>query len=139
MDNKKYLIKRDVDSLDEFRISLLDDISSLINNEEINSYIELCTYEIIINIIDHSILPKDLPSEIEVTVQITDSKAYIKICYNSEEFDFTKKKLPKIKNHFKEGKSRGLGIYMIKTLMDDYSYEFEDYKNSITLIKNLVN
>lgn len=131
----KYSSQRDPESLDKFRKLFLNDISSIIEDEEAIAYLELCVYEVIINVIDHSLLPEGLNSDISIIFTYDNSEIVIKINYYAKEFDFTQKKLPSIKKHFEEGKSRGLGVYMVRTLMDSYSYSFENNLNTITLKK----
>ena len=41
-------------------------------------------------------------------------------------------------NHFSEMKERGLGIYIMREMMDEIHYEYCDNKiNRLTMVKNL--
>lgn len=155
MFEKKYTLQRNEKSLDSFRTDMTSEINTffqkhLINedkkggtgiqqliklNEEVIAYFELAVYEIIINIIDHSTIPPDFSPEISAYIHVDENKIKATIEYYAEEFDFTSEKLPALKKHFSEGKSRGLGLYIIRTLMDNYSYNFENFRNSITIEK----
>ena len=43
-----------------------------------------------------------------------------------------------INNHFSQSKERGLGIYIMKEMMDEIHYEYiEDHINRLTLVKYL--
>jgi anti-sigma regulatory factor (Ser/Thr protein kinase) len=43
-----------------------------------------------------------------------------------------------ISNHFSQSKERGLGIYIMKEMMDEIHYEYIDGKtNKLTLVKYL--
>jgi serine/threonine-protein kinase RsbW len=51
-------------------------------------------------------------------------------------FDPTKRDLPPIQADAEERPIGGLGIYLIKTYVDDVSYEFKEGKNVLRLVKN---
>lgn len=55
---------------------------------------------------------------------------------NGTPFDPTKLDTPPIKLGAEERPIGGLGIYLIKTYVDDISYEFKEGKNILRLIKN---
>ncbi len=155
MFEKQYSVHRNPDSLGLFRKTVASelnahfeknlihsDINSSLHikymnkfNEEILSYFELAIYEIIINVIDHSILPDGSDPDITVKIHAGEKKLKAAIEYYAEEFDFISKELPVIKSHFAAGKSRGLGVYIIRRLMDSCSYIFDDKKNTITIEK----
>jgi anti-sigma regulatory factor (Ser/Thr protein kinase) len=53
-------------------------------------------------------------------------------------FDITKLKDPDVEKFIKESRHGGLGIYLIKTLMDEVDYEFNPgVKNQVQLTKYL--
>ena len=104
-------------------------------NEEVIAYFELAVYEIIINIIDHSAIPPDFNPDISALISADEKKLTASIEYYAEEFDFTSQNVPDLKKHFTEGRRRGLGLYIIRTLMDYYSYNYEDFRNFITIEK----
>ena len=52
-----------------------------------------------------------------------------------DEFDITKVELPDIEEHYKSGKMRGLGIYIIRTLMDRVEHSYKDNINILKLVK----
>jgi serine/threonine-protein kinase RsbW len=51
-------------------------------------------------------------------------------------FDPTKRGLPPMQANAQERPVGGLGIYLIKTYVDDVSYEFKEGKNILRLVKN---
>jgi len=51
-------------------------------------------------------------------------------------FDPTKRDVPPTQANVAERPIGGLGIYLIKTYVDDVSYEFKEGKNILRLVKN---
>ena len=51
-------------------------------------------------------------------------------------FDPTKRNVPPTQANAEERPIGGLGIYLIKTYVDDVSYEFKEGKNILRLVKN---
>ncbi len=87
------------------------------------------------NIIKHA-YGFDEDKEIIVNVKFENNKLEISLIDFGKKFDPDKAKLPDIKESLKLKKSGGLGIYLMKKLMDDVIYEIDNPNyNKITLIK----
>ncbi len=87
------------------------------------------------NIIKHA-YGFDEDKEIIVNVKLENNKLEISLIDFGKKFDPDKAKLPDIKESLKLKKSGGLGIYLMKKLMDDVIYEIDNPNyNKITLIK----
>ncbi|MBN1501103.1 MAG: ATP-binding protein [Spirochaetes bacterium] len=138
MFKKKYVINRNVESLDILRESLNADMETYGFNHELISHFELCIYEIIINIIEHSKLPEDCNPDTILRVFEKNGDLISEIIYYAEKFDYTAKKMPDIETHFKSGHDRGLGVYIIRTLMEKFSYSFRKYRNKIIISKKII-
>ncbi|MCP4137358.1 MAG: ATP-binding protein [bacterium] len=122
--------------LDETKIEIAGFLAMNNINEEYISHIELSTYEVIANIIDHT--PEEYHNrEIEVECKILSGKIETTICNFGDRFNIIEAELPDIPTHFKSGKNRGLGIYFIRTLMDDVRYSYEDNINRLILVKKI--
>lgn len=106
-----------------------------IQKEDIAS-VELAIYEVIANIIEHGPAEhRDKP----VSINLCKNSDTIKVIIKNEgnRFDLTKAQLPDIVAHYKSGKNRGLGIYFIRTLMDNADYTYKDSFNILTLRKQV--
>ncbi len=105
-------------------------------NYEITSHIELVIYELTINIIDYT--PNEY-AHMNITLQLTLFGDHIEIDVKDygTSFDLTKAAMPDVKQHFHSGEKHGLGIYIIRTLMDDIKYTYRDSTNHLILKKNL--
>jgi anti-sigma regulatory factor (Ser/Thr protein kinase) len=72
----------------------------------------------------------------DIQIQTDASKIKITITDRGEGFDLTKLRDPDIERFIKESKHGGLGIYLIKTLMDEVDYDFKPgVKNQVQLTK----
>lgn len=130
----KIILKRSAAILTNFRIELSLRLETAGVDEDTISQFELCTYEVLINIIEHSANLIDEP--IAVRCIVTSENITVKIRYRGDGFDPTGRELPDIEDHFSAGKSRGLGIYIIHTLMDELDFTTEDDISILTMKKN---
>lgn len=101
---------------------------------DVISQVELALYEVLINVIEH-VKPPSEKSLIRVTGMVGRGRIVFTISYRGRRFDLTKAPLPDIRRHFQEGKEGGLGIYIIRTLMDRVKYEYVGGRNVVTLAK----
>ncbi len=129
-------IERNVDDLDKFKEEFNDFLKNSKISAEILSQMELSVYEVIINVIDHTIT-ENSNEKINVICEIYDKNINCQINYSGEMFDITKTKMPDIKKHFKEGKNRGLGVFIIRSLIDEINYSYDNNQNTVLLKKNL--
>jgi len=95
---------------------------------------EACT-----NIIKHA-YQYATDKEIEVTVLRKNRCFEIRIFDTGRSFDPTTIRQPDLKEHIGHRKRGGLGVYLMKKLMDKVEYDFHKGKrNEVRLIKNLSN
>lgn len=73
------------------------------------------------------------------TVEVTLSSDKKKVTFifkdNGEPFNPLNKKDPNITAKSEEREIGGLGIYMVKNIMDEVTYKYEDNHNILTLVK----
>jgi len=130
----KISVKRSSRSLDGARKKL----ALLFNNSgvdiDIMSQVDLTLYEIISNIIEHTgkAYRKD---DVRVTCIVDEGSITLMLQYSGGEFDISMAPMPEIEAHVASGKKRGLGIYIIRTLMDRIEYSHENKMNCLTLTK----
>jgi serine/threonine-protein kinase RsbW len=106
-------------------------------NEETQEQIALAVDEACTNVIKHA-HHHDARRLIDIQIQTDANKMKITITDKGSGFDITKLKDPDIEKFIKESRHGGLGIYLIKTLMDEVDYDFKPgVKNQVQLTKYL--
>jgi serine/threonine-protein kinase RsbW len=104
-------------------------------NEETQEQIALAVDEACTNVIKHA-HHHDSRRLMEIKIQTDADKMQITITDKGRGFDITKLKDPDVKKFIRESRHGGLGIYLIKTLMDEVDYEFNPgVKNQVQLTK----
>jgi serine/threonine-protein kinase RsbW len=106
-------------------------------NEETQEQIALAVDEACTNVIKHA-HHHDARRLMDIQIQTDTNKMKIIITDKGRGFDITKLKDPNVKQFIKESRHGGLGIYLIKTLMDEVDYDFKPgVKNQVLLTKYL--
>jgi anti-sigma regulatory factor (Ser/Thr protein kinase) len=126
----------DIKKFDLMRDSIVSFLEGNNIATDIISEIELTIYEVIANIIEHSSIEKR-GKEISCELLILQNRVEIKIENIGERFDITAVEFPGIYEHFKKGRKRGLGIYIIRTLMDRVEYTYRGNCNILKFVKEL--
>lgn len=100
--------------------------------------IDVAVEEVFINIASYAY---DIESGM-VVVQVTALKeppsVEITFIDNGIQYDPLKKEDPDITLPKQKRKKGGLGIYIVKNTMDDVTYEYKDGKNTLTIVKKLI-
>ena len=105
--------------------------------EETQEQIALAVDEACTNVIKHA-HHHDARRLMDIQIQTDTNKMKIIITDKGHGFDITKLKDPNVKQFIKESRHGGLGIYLIKTLMDEVDYDFKPgVKNQVQLTKYL--
>ncbi len=94
--------------------------------------IELATEEAIVNICNYA-YPKD-PGEVEIGCMLEDGRFVIEIRDCGIPFDMTSFSAPDITADVIERKIGGLGIFLIKRVMDEVRYRRENNQNILDLV-----
>jgi serine/threonine-protein kinase RsbW len=127
-------VHRTMEGLDNFRKNFADLLAKNKVPPDIIWQVELCLYEVIINIIEHD--NAEHSSLIEVHSEVK-KDLFCTITYNADFFDLTKQTLPNTAEHFASGKKGGLGIYIIHTLMDNLEYTHENGIATLKMMKKI--
>lgn len=107
--------------------------SNNINNTAIMQT-ELAIEEALVNIINYAYPDKNGDMEVFCEWE-SDKKAVFKISDSGAPFDSVKKQEPDITTPVEEKSIGGLGIFLLKKMMDDVKYERVNAKNVLTLVK----
>lgn len=73
--------------------------------------------------------------QIEITLQVTDSRLRLIIVDDGHEFNPLDQAQPDLAKSLDEREPGGLGIFFLGTLFDNIQYRRENERNSLTLVK----
>ncbi len=96
--------------------------------------IQLATDEGASNIIEHAYAGSS-NATLELTCVFEKNKLIVTLRDQGKSFDITKVETPDVKTDLSERKIGGLGIYLMRKLMDEVRYEATRTGNVLTLIK----
>lgn len=99
--------------------------------------IEVAIEEIFVNIVNYAQLADDDDVEIRCEVIEDPLSVVVQFLDGGIPFDPLKKEDPDLSPEALENREGGLGIFMVKEMMDGVSYAYEDGKNTLTILKNL--
>ncbi len=111
-------------------------LENMVVDNDILAQIELAMYEVLVNIIEHGESDQD-DDTISLALSIDGDTLICHIEYMGGEFDITGYDLPDIPEHFKSGKKGGLGVYMVRMLVDKIDYSHDSGMNFLTLYKKI--
>lgn len=98
--------------------------------------LQLSVEEIVVNVIDYA-YPLGMKGDITVKMMWDGKSLKIVVVDSGVMFDPTLVETPDISLMAEERQIGGLGIHLVRKLMDSVNYEREDGKNILTLIKNI--
>jgi serine/threonine-protein kinase RsbW len=96
--------------------------------------IQLAADEAASNVIEHAYEGLS-DASFELTCEFENDRIIITLLDHGKSFDFTKVVKPDLKVDLSRRKIGGLGIYLMRKLMDEVRYEVTDSGNLLTLIK----
>jgi len=132
---KKLVVPAKLENLDKASDFITRGGKSLGFDEKKLSQIKLAAEEVIVNIINYA-YPKG-EGEIEISYSQRDDGAFkIEIIDRGIPFDPLSLPDPDVGASLEERKIGGLGIYLVRRVMDEMNYKREDGKNVLTLVKN---
>lgn len=98
------------------------------------SKIELAVDEACANVIEHA-YQKNEKKNIDVVIQIDYQKFTIIITDHGRGFDPKKIKQPDMKEYLAQMRVGGLGIYLMRTLMDEIDFNVQPKRNQVIMSK----
>lgn len=100
--------------------------------------IELAVDEACANIMEHAYPPGVMEPGLHLAIQFEGDKFTVIISDRGETFDPGKIKPPVMKEYISEYRVGGLGIYLMRTLMDQVDYHIQPgIKNEVRMVKFL--
>lgn len=99
--------------------------------------IVLAVDEAVTNIIEHG-YEKDQSGTIEIEIESSAQSFIVSIRDEGKFFNPELAPDPDIMEHLKMGKKKGLGIFLMRQIMDEVKYRFKGgVKNELTLVKHI--
>jgi serine/threonine-protein kinase RsbW len=131
------VVKSSTDNLSIIREFTTSSASECGCGEELTGKIILAVDEACTNIIKHA-YKYSSNGDIGINIRFTNSTLYITITDSGEHFNPNAVPAPNLMEYQKQKKSGGLGIFLMKKLMDEVNYKIlKDNKNQVELVKHL--
>jgi len=96
----------------------------------------LAVDEAVANIMEHAY--EDRPEGGDITITLDSDGASFRACIvdNGQEFDPSSISVPDIVEHVRKGKKKGLGIFLMRQIMDEVKYTFvQGLRNELRMVK----
>ena len=116
--------------------TLAEWIDSLNLPQELNMPVNLALEEIVSNVMLYA-YPENKSGQVLVEAETAPKRVVFTISDTGIPFDPTQQEEPDITLAAEDRQIGGLGIYLVRQLMDEIQYERKDNKNILTLIKNI--
>ncbi len=134
---EQLIIPAETKRLDEV-LSFVDSVLSRYNcPEEIQIQIDIAVEEIYVNIANYAYHPETGDATITCRVQSDPLRVVIEFSDGGLMYNPMERADPNLELSAEDREIGGLGIYMVKTSMDNVSYRYEDGKNIFTIEKKL--
>ncbi|MCY4674119.1 MAG: ATP-binding protein [Bacteroidetes bacterium] len=127
------------------RVSELRDLSAMVETfgethelpPRTNFIINLALEELVTNTLVHGKFESGVDPQIEIDLNIQDGRVIVIVKSNGGKFDPTQDTDPDTTSELNSRPIGGLGLHLVKSQADAYSYEYLDGINQLTLEYNL--
>lgn len=136
IENKELIVNSSTDNLSEVRTFVQAMWNSYGYDEKEGRSVVISVDEACTNIIKHA-YHFDANGIIKIKVESKKNKFIVKITDTGSHFDPNQIPEPNIPERQKSKKGGGLGIYLMKKLMDEVKYSNKGKKNELILVKYL--
>jgi serine/threonine-protein kinase RsbW len=104
-------------------------------DEDESNKIELAVDEACTNVVEHA-YQHDESRDIDIAIKIDYNKFTVIVTDRGRTFNFEELEMPDMKSYLAELRVGGLGIYLMKTLMDEVDYRSKPgVKNEVKMVK----
>jgi anti-sigma regulatory factor (Ser/Thr protein kinase) len=122
----------ELSEVDRARTFLREALASLGLAEEDVFRLELALTEICVNITRYAF--PDGPGTIRLRFWVAEGGVCVQIRDSGRPFDPRKLPSPDLREHAAAGRESGLGVYLARTLVDEFDYRREGGENVVTLL-----
>lgn len=123
-----------MDELDNV-LNFIDNGIKDINDNKLLMKFNLVVEEIFVNIVSYAYKDSDTNNTVTISINDNDDKTVITFIDGGKHFNPLIKDDPDISLSADERPVGGLGIYLVKKMMDNVEYEYKDNKNILTIEK----
>lgn len=123
-------------------IDELDNVLSFIDNEikdikdsKLLTKFNLVVEEVFVNIVSYAYDDTNTNNTVTISINDSDDKTIITFIDSGKHFNPLIKDDPDLSLDVDERPVGGLGIYLVKKMMDNVEYEYKDNKNILTIEK----
>ena len=136
--NKEIIIKNEIAELERVAV-FVDEVSQLLSlDSETTMNLNLALEEVVSNVILYA-YPQKMGENIIIKASSDDNILVFTITDKGDEFDPTKVEDADITLAAEDREIGGLGIFIVKNIMNEVTYQRLDGKNILTLKKNIHN
>ena len=136
--NETLLIKNHIKEVKRLNNFVEDVTQKLDFEDEEARYIRLAVEEAVVNVICYA-YPEEQEGDISIVAQANGQRLKFIITDSGIPFDPTEASQVDITLPAEERRIGGLGIHLVRKLMDSINYERENGKNILTLVKKIPN
>ena len=137
MEDERIFLESDLANLAKARVFISKKAKELGADETDITKIEISCDEWSANVIEHGLGDK-MNKGFSIECRSNGNKFIIIYEHEGEKFNPIEKQVVNVDNHFSKMKERGLGIYIMREMMDEIHYEYCDNKiNKLTMVKYL--
>ena len=136
--NKELIIKNDVAALEKLAAFIEEVAAELGLDPEMEMNLNLVLEEVVSNVILYA-YPQDEEGAVSVAVSCDGKTLVFVITDKGKEFDPTKVEDADVTLSAEDRQIGGLGIYIVKNIMNKVVYQRLDGSNVLTLTKSIVN
>ena len=104
---------------------------------KVRAQINVAAEEVFVNIARYAYFPDTGPAVVRVETVREPLQVILTFLDHGKPFDPLAKQDPDLKLPLEARDPGGLGIFMLKKIMDDVSYEYKDGQNILTFTKNV--
>ncbi|MGN0281560.1 MAG: ATP-binding protein [Prevotella sp.] len=134
--NKEIVIKNEVEELDKLAIFVEEVAAELELDPELEMNLNLALEEVVSNVILYA-YPKHEEGNVTIAAFADGKSLVFTITDGGQEFDPTKVKEADITLSAEERQIGGLGIFIVRNIMNEVTYQRLDGRNILTLKKTI--
>ena len=132
----KIILPAKIENLDTMLDFIQDSVKNIGFNKQTKYRLQLASEEALVNVINYAYPGGEGDVEIACDIDVENQNFIMKIIDSGIAFNPLEKEDPDLNLPMEKRQIGGLGIYMIREIMDEVRYKRENGKNILTLIKS---
>lgn len=134
--NERLVINSDLRHLNLARNFILNIIKKTRISPSNANKIVLATDEALSNVMEHA-YESHKDGYIDINVGVSPEKFHVHIINGGKDFDPATIRVKDVLEQIKQGKKRGLGIFLMRRVMEEVKYSYKNGQNHLILVKYL--